>query len=236
MEQLTLVIGNKNYSSWSLRPWLAMKVAGLSFAEELITLDAPDTRQNILRHSPAGRVPILKHGALAIWDSLAICEYIAELAPAANLWPATSSSTAEGAAPGSGPPSREARAVARSVSAEMHSGFGALRSELPMNICGHFPHRKRSTEAQADIARVLSLWGDCRRRFGHGGPFLFGAFTIADAMFAPVVSRCRSYDVELDDVAGAYCNAIWSLAPMRAWAAAAALEPKLPIHEAFSTT
>lgn len=219
MEPLTLYLGNKNYSSWSLRPWLAMKLAGLSFHEEIITLDAPGTRREILRHSPAGRVPILKHGTLTVWDSMAICEYIAELAPEARLWPEDPSS----------------RATARSMSMEMHAGFAAMRNELSMNITGHFPGKKRSADAEADVARVLSMWRECRTRLPAGGPFLFGHFTIADAMYAPVVSRFRSFDVALDDVLAAYSDAVWNLGPMQEWIAAAREEPKLPLHEAASS-
>ena len=219
MDPLKLYVGNKNYSSWSLRPWLAMKMADLPFTDEVITLDAPDTRQHILRHSPAGRVPILKHGERTIWDSAAICEYAAELAPKARLWPED---------PG-------ARALARSISMEMHSGFAAMRNELSMNICGHFPGKKRSSDAEADIARVLAMWTECRARFAKSGPFLFGHFTIADAMYAPVVSRFRSFDVALDDVSRAYCDAVWALAPMAEWIAAARAEPKLPMHETSSS-
>jgi glutathione S-transferase len=209
MAEFTLYVGNKNYSSWSLRPWLALKRTGAEFDEVLIPLDQPTTRATILKVSPSGRVPVLLHGEFAVWDSLAICEYLAERFPEAKLWPE------DGAA----------RAVARSASAEMHSGFAALRGHLPMNIRSSFPNRGVTPEVQAEINRIVALWRDCRRRFGAGGPFLFGDFTIADAMFAPVVTRFRTYRVALDDEAQAYCDAVWAMPAMQEWAQAAANEP-----------
>jgi glutathione S-transferase len=209
MADFTLYVGNKNYSSWSLRPWLALKRTGAEFDEVVITLDQPTTRATILKVSPSGRVPVLLHGEFAVWDSLAICEYLAERFPEARLWPA------DGAA----------RAVARSASAEMHSGFAALRGHLPMNIRSSFPSRGVTPEVQAEINRIVALWRDCRRRFGAGGRFLFGEFTIADAMYAPVVTRFRTYRVALDDEAQAYCDAVWAMPAMQEWAQAAANEP-----------
>jgi glutathione S-transferase len=209
MEELTLIIGNRNYSSWSLRAWLAMRVAGLNFEEIVIPLDQPDTASRIGEFSPAGRVPILRHGDRAVWDSLAICEYAAELAPDARLWPGD----------------RVARAVARSVSAEMHSGFTALRGALPMNIQADRPGVSIANDVQADIDRVCRIWGDCRREFGAGGQFLFGEFSIADAMFAPIASRFHSYRIAVDEVARAYMEAIRMLPAMQEWSAAAAAEP-----------
>jgi glutathione S-transferase len=205
---LKLILGNKNYSSWSLRPYLALAHTGAPFDEVVIPLNRPDTREKILAWSPAGRVPILRHQELAVWDSLAICEYVAELFPAAGLWPAD----------------RAARAVARSVSAEMHSGFAALRGSLPMNVRAE----KRKTvpaEAAADIERIRAIWRDCRERFGEGGPFLFGAFSIADAMFAPVVTRLRTYGVTIDGVEVAYAQAIWDLPSLQRWVEDARKEP-----------
>ena len=204
---LTLVIGNKNYSSWSLRPWLAMRHAGLDFEEVLVPLDQPETRERLLEESPSGLVPVLREGDLTVWDTLAICERVAELAPGAGLWP-------EDAA---------ARAVARSVAAEMHSGFSALRSECPMNI------RRRSAytptpAVEGDVARIVALWRDCRARFGLGGPFLFGAFTNADAMYAPVCTRFRTYGLPEDDVATAYIDAVHAHPAMRDWTEAARAE------------
>ncbi|MFY8106405.1 MAG: glutathione S-transferase family protein [Elstera sp.] len=206
---LTLFIGNKNYSSWSLRPWLALKLARVPFEEVLIPLYQATSRQDILRHSPTGKVPALKIDETIIWDSLAICEWAAEQAPDAQLWPLDPI----------------ARAVARSVSAEMHSGFVGLRSALPMNIRRSAPPRNLTAAAQDDINRVTALWRDCRKRFGAGGPFLFGSPTIADAMFAPVVHRLTSYLVEVDDESRAYMAAMHALPPMVEWTEAGKREP-----------
>ncbi len=206
---LTLFIGNKNYSSWSLRPWLALKLARVPFEEVLIPLHQTTTRQDILRHSPTGKVPALKIDETVIWDSLAICEWAAEQASDAQLWPQDTI----------------ARAVARSVSAEMHSGFVGLRSALPMNIRRSAPPRALTPAAQDDINRITALWRDCRKRFGIGGPFLFGPPTIADAMFAPVVHRLNSYLVEVDDDSRAYIAAMLALPPMVEWTEAGKREP-----------
>ncbi|HUH85885.1 MAG TPA: glutathione S-transferase family protein [Stellaceae bacterium] len=211
MADFIIYIGNKNYSSWSLRGWLMLKHTGAGFTEEVIALDEAGTRANILRHSPSARVPALKQGEFVVWESLAIGEYLAELFPAAQLWPKPAT----------------ARAVARAASSEMHAGFATLRSHLPMNIRSSFPNRGVTPEAQADINRITALWRDCRRRFGEDGEFLFGAFTIADAMFAPVVSRFRTYKIELDDEAQRYADAVWALPMMQEWAAAARNEPAI---------
>lgn len=208
MADFTIYIGNKNYSSWSLRGWLMLKQTGAAFDDEVIPLDRETTRSEILRRSPSGKVPALRHGEVLVWESLAIGEYLAELFPAARLWPEAAT----------------ARAVARAVSAEMHAGFLPLRRELPMNLRASFPGRPVSAEARADIDRITALWRDCRRRFGAGGPFLFGRFTIADAMFAPVVSRFRTYAVAVDAEAQAYCDAVWGFPAFTAWAEAAARE------------
>jgi glutathione S-transferase len=210
MADFTLYIGNKNYSSWSLRGWLMAKAAGITFEEVLIRLRQPNTKAEVLRHSPSGRVPALVHGEVSIWESLAIGEYLAELFPDAQLWPHD----------------RGARAVARAVSTEMHAGFSALRTHFPMNMRSSFPNRASTPEVQADIDRINAIWHDCRTRFGKDGAFLFGsAFTNADAMYAPVVSRFRTYKVELDPDAQAYCDAVWAYPPMQEWAAAAKNEP-----------
>ncbi|HXP76066.1 MAG TPA: glutathione S-transferase family protein [Stellaceae bacterium] len=210
MADFTLYIGNKNYSSWSLRGWLMVKASGITFEEVLIRLRQPNTKAEVLRHSPSGRVPALVHGEVSVWESLAIGEYLAELFPDANLWPR----------------SRAARAVARSVSTEMHAGFSALRTHFPMNMRSSFPNRASTPEVQADIDRITAIWHDCRTRFGKDGAFLFGsAFSNADAMYAPVVSRFRTYKVELDPGAQAYCDAVWSWPPMQEWATAAKNEP-----------
>ena len=209
MSDLTLVVGNRNYSSWSLRAWLAMRMAGLEFGVTVIPLDQPDTKQAILSHSPAGRVPVLHSGDLVVWDSLAICAYAAELAPEAELWPGDAA----------------ARAVARAASAEMHAGFEALRAALPMNIRADRPGVAIDGPVQADIDRIGEIWRDCRARFGAAGPFLFGAPTIADAMFAPVVARFATYHVPLGPVEQAYVDSLRALPAMGEWAAAAAEEP-----------
>ena len=205
MADLVLVIGSKRYSSWSLRAWLALKQARLPFEEVLIELYQPDTKDRILAHSPSGKVPVLKDGALVIWDSLAICEYVAELACAIPLWPE----------------SRAARAVARAVAAEMHAGFAGLRTHLTMDVTRRIALPAIPPEATADIARVQALWADCRARFGAGGDFLFGRWTIADAMFAPVVTRFQTYGVPLDPVAEAYVKACLDLPALKEWTAAA---------------
>jgi len=216
MADMTIYLGNKNYSSWSLRPWLVLKRTTITFDEVVIPLYQPGSRETILKYSPSGRVPALQHGSVTVWDSLAICEYLAESFPNFALWPQDST----------------ARAAARAVSAEMHSGFGALRAQLPMNIRSSFPGRDLTPEAQADINRVMAIWRDCRSRFGDGkGPFLFGQFTIADAMFAPVVTRFRTYRTDLEREAEAYCAAILALPAMQEWLAAAKNEPM--IVEAF---
>lgn len=198
---VTLIIGTKRFSSWSLRPWLAARMAGLNVTEVEIALRQPDTKANILQHSPSGKVPCLVHDGLVVWDSLAICEYLAETFPEAGLWP----------------DDRAARAVARAVAAEMHSGFVALRNACSMDMCAHTPMHPVPEDVAADLRRIGALWDDCRGRFGAGGPFLFGRFSVADAMFAPVVSRCTTYDLPLNETGRAYCAAVWGLAPMREW-------------------
>jgi glutathione S-transferase len=209
MGKLTLVIGDKNLSSWSLRPWLLMKQAGVAFTEELILLDRPETKREILKRSPSGRVPCLVDGDLAIWDSLAIAEYLAEQYPEKSLWPAEV----------------RARAVARAVAAEMHSGFANLRKEWPMKFAAEGLARPMSAEVAADVARIAEIWESCRRDFGAGGPFLFGRFSIADAMYAPVVSRFVTYGpVELPPRAAAWRDEIRTLAAMKEWGAGARAE------------
>lgn len=208
MPKCVLVVGDKNYSSWSLRGWLPLKQTGIDFEEIVVPLMSPETRSTILAHSPSGKVPLLKYGEDTVWDSLAIAEYLAEHFPDAGLWPADPA----------------ARAVARSVTAEMHAGFMALRRALPMNLRAHFPGHPHAADVDADIARVQALWRDCRSRFGAGGPFLFGRFTVADAFYAPVVGRFRSYDVPLDPVCQAYADAVWQAPAMQEWVAAALAE------------
>jgi glutathione S-transferase len=207
--EFTLYIANKNYSSWSLRGWLMMKQAGVAFDEVVIPLDTPATKDAIARHSPSGRLPCLKHGDVVVWDSLAIAEYLAELFPAAGLWPADPA----------------ARAVARGVAAEMHGGFAALRQNMPMNLRGAFPGKGLSPAVQEDINRITALWRDCRRRFGGGKSMLFGNLSIADAMYAPVVGRFVTYAVVLDEDARDYVRLILELPAMREWLEAAKQEP-----------
>jgi len=210
MTQLTLVIGNKNYSSWSLRPWLAMKQASLDFNEIRISLYTPTSFQQLQQYSPSGKVPILLDGGLAIWDSLAICEHLAEHFPTAHWWPED----------------KAARAVARSISAEMHSGFQNLRQNMPMNCRARLPGKGMAPGVQADIDRITAIWRECRSN-GTGGKMLFGEFTIADAMFAPIVSRFTTYGVQLDATSRAYAEAIWELPAMQEWAAAAQVETEV---------
>jgi glutathione S-transferase len=203
---LTLFVGSKRYSSWSLRPYLALAHSGVQFETRTILLDQQDTKAKIAEVTPAGRVPVLHDGDLVIWDSLAICEYIAEQAPA--LWPGD----------------RKARARARSVSAEMHSGFPALRQNMPMDVISKKPGQGHTAEALADARRVQAIWRECLS--ASGGPFLFGAFTIADAMFAPVTTRFTTYGVELDATCQAYVDAIAALPAMKQWLADAEREPR----------
>ncbi len=204
----TLVLGNRNYSSWSLRGWLLVRQAGLAAEEIVIPLRTPETAPQIRRHSPSGKVPALVDGDVTVWDSLAIAEYCAEQAPQAGLWPADSA----------------ARAVARSVSAEMHAGFQALRGAWPMNLKRVGQALAPTPEVAADIARITALWADCRTRFGADGPFLFGDWCAADAMYAPVVTRFVSYAAPLDPQATAYCNAVMNHQLMREWSEQAAAE------------
>ena len=203
---LKLVIGNRNYSSWSLRPWLALKQAGLPFEEIAIRLNEAGARAEIYKYSPSGKVPCLIDAETLVWDSLAICEYLAELSP--TLWPSDA----------------KARAEARSLSAEMHAGFSALRSSMPMEIHASKPHVVRPVEVLADIARIISIWESCRVRFAAQGPFLFGQFTIADAMFAPVVWRFKTYAVELPPASRDWVEMMCGLPAMLDWQAGALAE------------
>ena len=209
MKDVTIVLGNKNYSSWSLRGWLAVAQSGLTFDEVVIPLRQPETKAEILRHSPSGKVPALIAGDQVIWDSLAIGEYLAERCPEAGLWPTDPA----------------ARARARAVTAEMHSGFPALRYHMPMNITGRHPDLGRTPEVAQDIARIEEIWQDCRASFGAGGAFLFGAFCLADAAYAPVVSRFATYQVALGPVAAAYRDAVLAWPALVDWSQAAAAEP-----------
>ncbi|MDL2357110.1 MAG: glutathione S-transferase family protein [Pseudomonadota bacterium] len=197
---LTLVIGNKNYSSWSMRPWVALTAFGIPFQEVRVLLDMPDTSNRIAAYSGAGRVPVLVAGEMTIWDSLAICEYAAEQFPDLHLWPQDVA----------------ARATARSITAEMHAGFGGLRSAMSMNIRASLPGRGRTAEAQGDIGRVCEIWEECLSRFGHH-QFLFGDFSIADAFYAPVVMRFKTYGVSLAPALQAYCERVEAHPAVARW-------------------
>lgn len=207
MDDLLLTIGNKNYSSWSLRPWILMKHLGLEFQERVLQLDTPGFARDIAALNPAKRVPFLRHGELHVWDSLAICEYACELA--GRGWPVD----------------RGARAVARSVCAEMHSGFGALRSQWPMNARATGRRTAPDADRAADVARIEDLWNDCRTRFGGSGPWLFGEYSVADAMYAPVVLRFRTYGPALRATSTTYMATVLEDAHLREWLASAAAEP-----------
>ena len=208
MAKATLTIASKNYGSWSLRGYLLCRFAGLDFAEELAASNDPSTRAELLLLSPSFLVPCLTHDGLKIWDTLAIAEYLNETLPDCGLLPAA----------------REPRAHCRSISGEMHSGFSNLRSALPMNLKAHHPGFKVWAGAQADIDRIVSIWRECLARYR--GPFLFGtAPTMADAMFAPVVTRFLTYDVKLDSDCAAYARAIMALPAMQDWIADAQAEP-----------
>jgi len=206
---LKLVIGNKNYSSWSMRPWVAMRGSGIPFEEIFIPLyTGPADKQRILDVSKAGKVPALIDDDVTIWDSLAIIEYLAERYPDAGLWPQA----------------RAARAHARSISAEMHSGFAALRNECGMNLHRPVKAKPLSDAARADIARVQEIWIDCRTRYGGQGPFLFGAFSAADAMYAPVVHRFRTYAIDVAPLVKDYMTTMMALPAFAEWTAAGLAE------------
>ncbi len=215
MADFTLVIGNKNYSSWSLRGWLMAKAAGIEFEEIVVPLELPETQPTIRKHSPSGRVPVLLHRGLAVWESLAIGEYLNDLKPEAVLWPAAVA----------------ARAHARAISTEMHAGFSELRDKMPMNIRASYPGKGMTPAVRGEIERITSMWRDCRKRFAGASPkddgFLFGHFTAADAMYAPVVTRLKTYAVQMDSDTDAYCKAVLAYPPMKEWVDAAKNEPWL---------
>lgn len=209
MSELVLCIGDKNLSSWSLRPWLALKQAGIAFEESMIRLDRPETAQALARETPTGLVPCLKHGSVVVWESIAILEYLAESFPEKRLWPAD----------------KAARAHARAVSAEMHAGFAELRKSWPLNFSRRDLRHLQPVPVKRDITRIASIWTECRTRFGAGGPFLFGEFSIADAMYAPVVSRFKTYGpVALPPLAHEWAEMIYALPAMLEWGKAAAAE------------
>ena len=207
---LKLIIGNKNYSSWSMRPWIAMKVAGIPFDEEVISLNAADFKARVGAISGTGKVPALVDGAVHVWESLAILEYLAEKFPDAGLWPADP----------------QARARARAIAAEMHAGFVPLRRLLPMNMWRPVRQRDLTPEVQSNVRRIDAMWTDCRTRYGAGGVFLFGRnFGAADAMYAPVVARLHTYAVDVGAVARAYMDAVMALPAWHEWRTAALTEP-----------
>ncbi len=207
MTEAILTISSKNYSSWSLRGWLLCRMAGLDFAEELVPVEDPANRAELLLLSPSILVPCLTHEGTRIWDTLAIAEYLHEVNPEAGLLPKA----------------RAARARCRSICGEMHSGFTNLRSALPMNLKAHHPGFKVWSGAQADIDRIATIWRECFAE--HDGPYLFGKLTAADAMYAPVVTRLLTYDVKLDQHCTAYCDHIMAWPEMIAWREAALAEP-----------
>jgi glutathione S-transferase len=208
MAEATLTITSKNYGSWSLRGWLLCRMAGLKFSEQVMPADDPSMRAELLLMSPSFLVPCLTHNGIKVWDTLAIAEYLREIRPKAGLLPTD----------------QAARAHCRAISGEMHSGFANLRSALPMNLKARYKDFKIWAGAQADIARVVEIWKDCLGKYG--GPYLFGKLSVADAMYAPVVTRFLTYGVKLDPDCAAYCQAIMALPAMQEWIAAAKAEPE----------
>jgi glutathione S-transferase len=211
---LTLVIGNKNYSSWSLRPWIAMKAAAIPFDEVVIPLYVEGSKEKILQYSPAGKVPVLIDGDTLVWESLAILEHLSDRFPAAGLWPS----------------SQAARSLARSVSAEMHAGFQALRQHCTMNLWLPPRPREMPPEVLADMRRIETIWREARARYGRSGPFLFGAYGAADAMYAPVVARFHVYGLPVAADTRAYMDAVMALPAWVEWTAAAMQEPWIMRH------
>jgi glutathione S-transferase len=206
--ELHLIIGNKAYSSWSMRPWLAMTAFGLKFRETVLPLFEPATSGEIKKYSAAAKVPVLVHGGITVWESLAILEYLADAYYDKPFWPTDP----------------HARAVARAVSSEMHAGFMPMRQAMSMNLRKVFPARAPSAEVKDNISRIQAMWNECRAKFGAGGAFLFGAFSNADAMYAPVVTRFKTYSVDLDPVSRAYSEAILNHPAVKQWYADAAQE------------
>ena len=210
MAKFHLVVANKTYSSWSLRAWLAMREFNIPLTETVIALDLPNTQRQIKAHTGAGRLPVLHHGSTTIWESLAILEYLAEKFPDKALWPRSSA----------------ARAMARAVANEMHAGFMALRNACPMNL--RRPRkplaRPLSDDVKSNVRRIETLWEECRKAYGKGGPFLFGKFSIADAMYAPVVTRFDTYALKVGSAARDYMDAVMATEAFRAWKADALQE------------
>lgn len=214
MSELELVIGSRNYSSWSLRPWLLMKHLGLEFTERQVELDTPEFEAAIAALSPTRRVPVLLHGAVRVWESLAICEYVSELADGRG-WPGD----------------RALRATARAVASEMHSGFATLRSACPMNARASGRRVPMTPSLARDLRRIDAIWSGCRRDHGDRGAFLFGEFSVADAMFAPVVLRVRSYGLPLSELAARYQETMLSDAHLLDWVEASVREARVIPHE-----
>ena len=206
---MILYHGNKNYSSWSMRAWLGLKLSGAPFTEVAFHLGEPGVRKKIARHSPTARVPALHDGELVIWDSLAICEYLAERFPKSGMWPED----------------RAARAVARAVVAEMHSGFPAVRAHMPFNMRRSSPGKGRAEGVEEEIDRIKRIWRDLRSTYGGEPGFLFGSWSLADVFYAPVVSRFNTYAVELDEISQAYAATVWEHPDVREWRQAAEAEP-----------
>lgn len=215
-----LIVANKLYSSWSLRPWMAMTALAIPFDETVIPLRHPDTRERILVYSPASKCPVLIDGDMTVWESLAIIEHLAERFPDKGVWPKDA----------------RKRAHARAISAEMHAGFQALRQNCPMNLAARFAPSDWGDAVKADVARIEDMWADARRRFGAGGPFLFGAFSGADAMYAPVVTRLDTYQHAVKPETRAYMDAILKHPAFMKWRMAAMLEPwTIPDYESGHT-
>ena len=206
--KLQLVIGNKNYSSWSMRPWVLLRQAQIAFEEVQLKFGPDTTVIGVEKYSPTRKVPVLLIDGEPVWDTLAICETAAELFPDKHLWPVDA----------------RARRMARSACAEMHSGFQALRAKMPMNIRGSYPGKGLTPESKKDIERIAALWVECRERFGGSGSLLFGTFSIVDAFYAPVVMRFQTYAVKVPPLAQAYCEAVQALAAVREWSEAARRE------------
>ena len=214
---MKLLIGNKCYSSWSLRAWLLMRATGIAFTEQVVLLDEPGFKEAIFAAAPGsgGTVPTLVDGEIAVWETLAICEYLHDTQPQAGIWPRD----------------KAARAHARAISSEMHAGFTALRGACPMNLGKRFAPRDRGPGVARDVERLTGLWRQARERFGAGGPFLYGEFSAADAMYAPVVTRLDTYGIAVDTVSQDYMQAVLALPAYREWLAAALVEPWVVAHD-----
>jgi glutathione S-transferase len=212
---MKLAIGNKAYSSWSLRPWILMKVLEIPFDEDLIPLDTPEFRPRVSAYGAGSTVPILVDGDVTVWESLSIMEYLAETYPDRGVWPTDT----------------KARAFARTIANEMHAGFRALRAACPMNMRKRHPARERGEAVARDVARIEHLWSSARQRFGQNGPFLFGAFSAADAMYAPVVTRFATFSIPVSDETRRYMDAVLGHPAFREWHTEAMQEPWVVAHD-----